>query len=150
MNMNRLGAEAGDLLQAGYSISGWIEHFETFPEGSPMPDGFFRFLIGGAGAGAFEMLKYWDLQHKLSPGKFAKLLSSYVFWIPVLGMMVASGFVSWAYFDGRPTAMTWDYLMAGVCARTLIREGSSRFVHKTGRLGEPDSSDELRLKDIFQ
>jgi hypothetical protein len=112
-----------------------------------MSDGLFRFLVGAGGAGAFEVLKYWDLQHKLTPGKFSKLLRSSVFWIPVVGMLVASGFVSWAYFDGRPAAMTWDFLMAGVAARTLLREGSSRFVQPTGHLGP---SEELRLSDVLQ
>ncbi len=119
-----------------------------------MSDGLFRFLVGAAGAGAFEVLKYWDLRDKLTPGKFDKLLRSKVFWIPVAGMLSASGFVSWAYFDGRPAALTWDYLMAGVAARTLLREGSTRLVHSGpqgagGHLGAADA-DDLRLRDVLQ
>lgn len=119
-----------------------------------MTDGWFRFLVGAGGAAAFEILKYWDLQTKLTQAKFSKLLRSSAFWLPVIAMLIASGFVAWAYFDDRPASRTFDFVLAGAFARTLIREGMTTVAQRgQGRLGPSEQAatgDEIRLSDVFR
>src|SRR4051812_20435188 len=90
-----------------------------------------HFLIGAAGAAAFEGLKLWELQGKLDEAKFREALKSLVFWLPLLLMLSAAGFFAWAYYDGVPTVKAWDLVIAGVGARTLIREAISGGVSHT-------------------
>lgn len=108
-------------------------------------------LIGAAGAAAFEALKLWELQGKLEARKFRRLMWSFVFWGPFLMMVLASGFFAWAYWAGK-TATPWDLVIAGIAARSLIRESiATAFAHAKPEetLGQPTESD-VSLRDVFR
>jgi hypothetical protein len=113
-----------------------------------------HFMIGAAGAAAFEALKLWELQGKLTEAKFRKLLHSASMWIPLSLMLAASGFFAWAYYEGDAKATTWNFVLAGIAARTLVREvASASFAHskiKLGSVAGRQDPDTPHVRDFFE
>jgi hypothetical protein len=106
----------------------------------------YRFLIGAAGAGAFEALKLWELRAKLPESRFRALFRSYSMWVPLILMLAASGFLCWALYEGEPNVRAWKLVTAGITTRTLLRELSSvASANKKVKLGSSSSA----LTDYF-
>ena len=54
-------------------------------------------------------------------------------------MLAASGFLAWAFYQGEPNTKAWNFVLAGIAARTLVRQiASAKFTHSEIKLGEPD------------
>jgi hypothetical protein len=110
---------------------------------------FHHFLIGSAGAAAFEALKLWEFSGRLSEAKFRKLLRSLRVWLTFVAMLAASGFVAWAYHEKDPGASAWNVLTVGITARTLVRELiSAKVAHERVKLG--GSADSPQIRDYFR
>jgi len=115
----------------------------------------YDFVLGAAGAAAFEALKLWELQGKLREEKFRKLLRSASLWIPLLLMLAASGFLAWAFYQDEPKTKAWNFVIVGIAARTLVREiASAKFAHSKIKLGDvagrhmdPDAP---HVRDFFE
>src|SRR5258705_13963511 len=83
----------------------------------------FAFAVGGAGAACLELMKFWELQGKLSETKFRKLLRSGKLWSALGGLILASGFITWAYFARTPNPAPLDLLCVGAAPRSVLRQG---------------------------
>lgn len=109
-----------------------------------------HFVIGAAAAAAFECLKVYDLKHKLANKKYRRLIRSGLFWVVVIGMLAASGFFSWVVYAERADASAAQLAIAGIAARSVIREGLSTITAKNPvKLGN-DGERKLSARDIFQ
>lgn len=117
-----------------------------------MQDFLHHFVIGAAGAAAFEALKLWELQGKITEGKFKKLLGSLSLWIPLTLMLAASGFLAWAFYEGKSEVKAWNLVVVGITVRTLVREVTSAgFAHSKIKLGGSDRKEETAgVRDFFQ
>jgi hypothetical protein len=79
-------------------------------------------FIGSAGAGAVELLKVYELRGKLDQKRYRSLLKSGTFWLAVMGMLSASGFLAWAFYaQSTPPPTPWQLIMASVAARSFMR-----------------------------
>ncbi|KAA3658015.1 MAG: hypothetical protein DWQ04_26395 [Chloroflexi bacterium] len=105
------------------------------------------FILGFGGAAALELLKLYDYRGKLTKKKYNKLMKSFSFWVVVLGMLVASGFIAWAFHAGSQDLRIWNVVMTGMAARSIVREAvSAQVVNASTKLGDQDS---ITAKDIF-
>lgn len=117
-----------------------------------------EFLIyGAAGAASLELLKLYDYKEKLSARKYRGLLRSWLFWLTVLGMIFASGFIAWAMNAERPDASIWQVVVTGIAARTIVREiATAKEAASPTKLGgalrteDEEKSAPPTLRDIFQ
>jgi len=108
-----------------------------------------HFVVGAAAASAFELLKLYELKHKLTNKKTTRLLHSGLFWITVAGMIAASGFFAWVFYAERPHATAAELALCGVAARSLVREAVAALSVKQGvKLGD-DGQEALSLRDLF-
>lgn len=116
---------------------------------SPGDTFFGHFGVGATAAAAFECLKLYDLRHKLTQKKYIRLVKSKLFWIVVCGMLGASGFFSWVVYAERADVSVAQLALAGIAARSIIREGATAITSKQMiKLGESESA--LSARDIFQ
>jgi hypothetical protein len=115
------------------------------------------FAVGATGAGAFELLKAYELRGKLDDEVFQRLFRSRVFWLVIAGMLLASGFLTWAFYaesDVKPTP--WELVIAGIACRSLIRSAvEARVANAPNKLGEeaPPSGvgvAKVDFRDVFR
>ena len=79
--------------------------------------------------------------------KYQKLMKSASFWGVVLGMLVASGFIAWAFHTGSQDLRVWNVVLTGMAARSLVRESiSAQVANAPTKLG---SDAAVTVKDIF-
>jgi cell division septal protein FtsQ len=103
------------------------------------------FLLGMAGAASLELLKLYEYRSKLSQKKYRALMRSLTFWALVAGMLLASGFIAWAYHADAPNVSRWTVVITGIAARSITREiTASRVAAAPTNLGDGPS-----LRDIF-
>src|SRR3954463_13291434 len=101
-------------------------------------------------AGGFECLKVYDLRHKIANKKYQRLIRSRLFWTAVIGMLAASGFFAWGVYAGRPDASAAQLAIAGIAARSLIRDGLSAITAKQPvKLGGGDEQ-AISTRDLFR
>jgi hypothetical protein len=105
------------------------------------------FIVGAAGAAAFEILKLYEIKHKLASKQHARLLRSGLFWLVVVGMIAASGFVAWAFCAGQPNAFPAKVALMGIAARSLARDGLAAISAKQSiKLGDDGR---LSFRELF-
>ena len=105
------------------------------------------FLLGLIGAGCFELLKLWEYRGKLTAREFNKLRRSSMFWLTVLGMLVASGFFAWAFNAESDEATIQSVVISGIASRSIIRELIAAKVSNSDvKLGPEDGVD---IKKVF-
>jgi hypothetical protein len=115
-----------------------------------MSESAYRFLVGAAGAAAFEAMKLWQIHDTLEETKFRALLRSWVMWMPLTGMLLSSGFLCWALYDGQATVRAWELVTAGITTRTAIREiGAAGVRRSKGRFGKLKLGDTVALSDFL-
>lgn len=106
-----------------------------------------HFLLGFGGAIAVEIMKLYEMMGNTEAQKFKKIISSLIYWIMMLLMAVASGFIAWGINDGVETATVWQVIISGVGARTLVTKPIElNIAHKNTELG---NKDKVTLKDIY-
>jgi hypothetical protein len=109
-----------------------------------------HFILGAGGAAAFEALKLWDLHGKLGEERFLRLLRSFSLWIPLVLMLAASGFLTWAFYDGDAKAKTWNLVVTGIAIRTLVREVASAGFANSKRMLGGAKPGEPSVRDFFE
>lgn len=77
-------------------------------------------VLGAAGAGALQMLKLYEARGTLSPEDFRDQISSPIVWLGIACMLLASGFISWAYHAENQDARIWDIVFTGIAARSIV------------------------------
>ena len=99
----------------------------------------YYFLIGAAGAAAYELLRLYMLMGKLPKRKFMALIGSPLYaWI-TLGLVVASGFIAWG-INANTDPTPWQLIMSGIGARSLVSKPAEIHFSKAGAtLGGPAS-----------
>jgi len=109
------------------------------------------FLIGAGGAAALEAIKLWTIQGKLTERQFRKLLTCFSFWVPLLAMLAASGFLAWVFHESYLDTSPWALACVGITARSLIRETITAGVaHAPIILGGKDrAEDHVGFRDFF-
>lgn len=106
--------------------------------------------IGAAGAGALELLKLYELRGKMNLVKYQKQMRSPVFWAIVVGMLLASGFIAWAFHEGATDVSAWSVVITGVAARSVIHGAlAARAANGAVTMGEKPVGDELSWRDAF-
>ena len=108
-------------------------------------DPFLYFLIGGAGALCFEVLKVYEYRHKLTSQKWKKMLRSKLYWGVFVGMVLASGFFAWAFNAKHQEVDAWQVVLSGIASRSLIRE----LLAAKAASADKVMGDEVDAKDIF-
>jgi hypothetical protein len=108
------------------------------------------FVLGAAGASSLESLKLYELRLRLSLKKYRLLARSAPFWLVVVGMLAASGFVAWAMHVDTEGATVWHVVMTGMAARSIVREiGAARAATRPATLG-PADEERVVLADVFR
>ncbi|MEM7243842.1 MAG: hypothetical protein AAF533_00785 [Acidobacteriota bacterium] len=106
-------------------------------------------LLGAAGAASLELLKLYEYRGKLQASTYRRQVRSAAFWLVVLGMLVASGFIAWAVHAGRQGVLAWHVVITGIAARSVIRSAvAARVAHEPTALGVSDVA-EPSLRRVF-
>ncbi|KAI9134029.1 hypothetical protein [Acaryochloris sp. CCMEE 5410] len=106
-----------------------------------------RFWLGFVGAIVFEIIKLYEMMGKLESKKFRSIMTSKIYWIMIIMMAAASGFIAWGINDGYDNVSTWQVIMSGIGARTLVTKPIElNIAHKNTELGDKSK---ISLKDIY-
>lgn len=97
----------------------------------------FALALGSGGAASMEVLKLYELFHKIGKRRLGNMVGSPMYWAVVLGMVLASGFVAWAFnADAKETAV-WRVVLSGIAARSIVREAiAAKMAAASPTLGE--------------
>ena len=107
------------------------------------------FLLGMFGAISVEVFKVYEMMGKLESEKFKAVLSSRVYWIVVVLMALASGFIAWGVNSNSNPDSVWSVIVSGIGARSLVFKPFEMHVaHQSPQLGVGDKK-RVSLKDIF-
>ena len=99
----------------------------------------YYFLIGAAGAAAYELLRLYVLMGKLPKRKFVAMIRSPLYTSITLGLIVASGFIAWG-INANADPTPWQLIMSGIGARSLVSKPAEIHFAKGGAtLGGPAS-----------
>lgn len=105
------------------------------------------FLLGIGGALSVEILKLYEMMGKIDSDRFKAILSSRIYWLMLLLMACASGFIAWGINAGAESATVWQVIISGIGARTIVSKPVELNVaHKNTELGV---GSKVSLKDIF-
>lgn len=107
------------------------------------------FVLGASGAAAAELLKLYELRSKWDEPKYSAAIRSPIFWLIVLGMLAASGFIAWA-MNATTDLAPWQVVLSGIGARTLIRSPVQASVSRQKmKLGAPREVLAFAARDLF-
>ncbi len=109
------------------------------------------FLLGMFGAISVEAFKLYEMMGKLESEKFKAVLSSRVYWVVVVLMALASGFIAWGvHSNSNPDSVSiLQVILSGIGARSLaFKPFEIKVAHQSPQLGVGDKK-RVSLKDIF-
>lgn len=106
-----------------------------------------NFWLGFGGAIAFEGIKLYEMMGKLESKKFKSIIVSRIYWIMIIIMAAASGFIAWGINDGNNSVSKWQVIMSGIGARALVTKPIElNIAHSNTELGDKRK---ISLKDIY-
>src|SRR5438132_24302 len=91
-----------------------------------------QFVIGLAGAACLELFKLYEMRSRISMTTWNERIRSPLFWLPLLGMLAASGFITWAMHPVLDPTQPFRLVLAGMGARSLIRSPLEAHAGATG------------------
>lgn len=108
----------------------------------------YYFSMGAAGSACMEIFKVYEYRGRLDSSKFSQVAKSYLFWMVTLGMLLASGFITWAINSDSSCVTNLQLLISGVGARAFARSSLGLLIfNEPIQLG--DASNSLNLRDLF-
>lgn len=103
--------------------------------------------LGFGGAIAVEILKLYEKMGTLPGRKFRAILFSKIYWIMIILMAIASGFIAWGINSASEAATVWQVIISGIGARTLVAKPIELNVaHSNVELGD---NNKITLRDIY-
>lgn len=107
------------------------------------------FIPGALGGMVLEFLQLNAYKDRLTEQKYKDLFKSGLYWICVVGLVVAAGIVAWCMYaqDEPGTVGLAKLFMTGVAVRSIGRDALTVTKPKAKiKLGPPD---EISFSDIF-
>ena len=106
------------------------------------------FLLGSLGALSVEIVRVYELKHKLHYKKYQKIYKSLLFWIVVIAFFSISGFFTWIMNENNPNVTPWQLFFTGMGSSALIKKFAEGLYSKK-ELDAGSDNEQLELKDLL-